>query len=135
MFSIHLFYKEGSRPSQIYPYCERTNADSGSSNGQTGSRLVSAQLGDVSCPYCHWEKLKEIYATTPGLPEMPPMPVHWGIHPVFSRDGQGRLLRWEAMCGEVKIYPELCLGTRNDTEITCPGCQHFLLLSKKENYR
>ena len=80
------------------------------------------QLGEVSCPYCHWGKLKEIYLIVPNLPAAQPMPVHFGVHPVFSIDGQSRLLRWEARCGEVKIFPELCLATRILKEVTCFQC-------------
>ena len=122
MFTTHLFYKEGSRLSQSYPYCEEINANLGLSNGQMGSHLVSKLLGEVSCPYCHWEKLKEVYAVPLKHLKAQPMPVHWSIHPVFSRDGETRLICWEAKCGEVKIYPELCLGTRNPNEVTCLGC-------------
>ena len=127
MFVKHLFYKEGSRPSQVYPYCEKDNADARSSNGQTGSKLVSEFMQNVTCPYCHWEKFKEICLIAPRLLEDQLTPIHFGVHPIFSRDGQSRLLHWEARCGEVKIYPELCLGTRNRTEVTCLGCLDNLL--------
>ena len=122
MFTMHLFYKEGSRPSQVYPWCERANADSGSSNGQTGSALVSEFIQNATCPYCHWEKFKEICLIAPKLSEDQLPSIHFGVHPVFSIDGQSRLLRWEARCGEVKIFPELCLATRNLKEVTCVPC-------------
>ncbi len=128
MFSTHLFYKEGSRPGMIYPYCEKENADIGASDGQCGSNIVTRKLREVSCPYCQWEKLKEVYVTFPKSPRVPPqsLPIHWSIHPVFSTDGCIRLLRWDAICGEVKISPEYCLGTRKSEEVTCLGCRKSL---------
>lgn len=125
MFVTHLFYREGSRQSQVFPYCERMNADAGSSNGQTSPHLTTEYLGQVSCPYCHWEKLKDIYRLTPGLPESTLGAVHYGVHPVFSRDASGRLLHWEARCGIVSLYPELCLATRDREEISCLFCVTF----------
>lgn len=130
MFSTHLFYKEGTRPSMAYPFCERENADVGASNGQCGSHLVDVNLFTVTCPYCHWEKLKDIHATTPELLSdflTSGCFIHWGIHPVFSVDGRIRFLRWDAACGEVKVHPEVCLATRHQNEVTCEGCLDTLV--------
>ncbi len=128
MFTTHLFYIEGSRVGTVYPYCEKSNADQGISDGQCGLRLVSPEVKDISCPYCHWEKLNEIYTTVPGLPGMSLMlPIHYGIYPFFSRDGRVKLLQWRARCGIVKIYPELCLATRNPSEVSCRECSSTLI--------
>jgi hypothetical protein len=128
MFVKHLFYREGSRIGTVFPYCEKANADAGSSDGQTSSHLTTEHLGEVSCPYCHWEKLKDIYTLSPGLPESNLGMVHYSVHPVFSRDALGRLLHWEAQCGIVSLYPELCLATRNRDDISCLFCVTFDLL-------
>lgn len=123
MFVTHLFYKPGSRPGQIYPQCEKTNADQDHSNGQTGCDLVSHLLREVTCAYCHFTQLQEIYDQNPQLPAPQPLPVHWSVHPVFSRDGSTQLLHWAAACGEVNIYPDLCLATRQPEEVTCTNCK------------
>ena len=122
MFVTHLFYAEGSRPGQAFPWCEKENANQGKSDGQCGSCLVTKSIAEATCPYCHHTFLKEMYRTTPGLPKEPLRLVHWGVHPIFSRDGAARLLFWEAACGEIDIHSKTCFATRNKSEITCPSC-------------
>lgn len=121
MFIVHLFYKEGSRPSQVFPFCERDNADTGSSDGQTSPHLTTEQLGRVTCPYCQWEHHKENGGRNIQLP------VHWSVHPIFSRDGTTRLVHWEAACGEVNIFPGLIFASRIPDEVDCSECLENLI--------
>lgn len=122
MFVTHLVYREGSRPSQCFPWCEKENADAGLSDGQTATSLASTDIGDVTCSYCHHAFLRQVYADNPELPRSPSLPVHWSVAPRFSRDGRASLLHWEARCGQVETKTTVCLSTRNPEEITCPGC-------------
>lgn len=124
MFVKHLIYREGSRPSQVFPYCEKEQCHKGGSDGQCGDSLATYDLEEVSCPYCQLAKIRELNERVPGIRWA--LPIHYSVHPVFSRDGKATLTHWEAMCGEVKIYPEVCLATRNKSEITCEQCLNQL---------
>ena len=121
MFVTHLIYKPGTRPSQVFPYCSIDIYTEGKSDGQCGNIHAASNLGNVSCAYCQWEFTKELQHITQNTLQWV-LPVHYSIHPVFSRDGKGTLLHWEARCGVVNIYPEICLATRDKSEVTCEGC-------------
>lgn len=104
MFVVHLLYKEGSRPSQKFPWCEKENADLENSDGQCGSQLATRELARTTCAYCHYSFIKDLYITPELRNRVQPNPVHWSVHPVFSRDGKVHLLHWEAFCGQIDVY-------------------------------
>jgi hypothetical protein len=114
-----MFYKEGTRPQQVFPFCERESADSGHSDGQCGDIHASHEFMNVTCAYCSYQYFKEVFGENDIH-----VPVHWGVHPVFSRDGKGTLTHWEAKCGTVvDLEGTPVLASRSFDEITCLGCK------------
>jgi len=119
VFRIHYLFAEGTRPSQVYPWCEKDHASAGSSNGQCGNVHVTEEIERVTCAYCRWEIIKAVVAKDPEGCRVV-VPIHAGVHPVFCRDGSGDFSHWEARCGPV-VHP--VVATREAAEITCPECR------------